>query len=1203
MGPDEALARATLARGFITPDQMKEASAEQARSGLPLDVVLLTKGFIKPDQLREIHAGLNPQAEQTLDVGSAGTPAGENTLPEEVLVASADRRNDLGKYILLQRLGRGGMGEVWKAWEKGLRRLVAIKFLFGGSEEDRRRMLREARVAARLEHSDIVPLYETGESERGPYLAMKLVDGETLDKATLTLRQKLQAVRSAALAINYAHGQGIIHRDIKPQNILVEKGSGVSSTRRPGTTRAKTDEPVKIYVMDFGLAKQQSVDTSLSTSGVAAGTPQYMPPEQARGRSAEIDARSDVWSLGATLYQQVTGVPPFRGDDPLTVLDKVVREDPLPPGRLQPGLPKDVQTIILKCLEKDPSRRYANAEALAEDLRRYLEWEPILARPASVPAKALKWMKRHPAASAMGAVIAASMVVLGVGTAFYVVNVTREREAAQRAAERARAAETEARRQTGIAEGERREAQLKLAESLVSQGDALGLAARWMESRARYDAAQKLYERLGLPSDQVDLGRWEADRKSPRSIQTLAGHQWPVTCLAFSSGGRLAVSGGWDGGLRLWDAATGREVTSWTMHGGDVRAVAFSPDGRQVISGNWSNTIRVCDVETGKVVQTMSRFVLRRERAMVFSPDGRLALVGGDDRVLKLWDVAAGNPLKVMKGYKMPITSVALSPDGRRALSGSLGGEFKLWDVETGRELRTLRGHSDGVESVAFSPDGRTALSGGGDMLLRFWDLETGQEIRSLMGHNSRVKAVAFSPDGRMALSGSIDRTLKLWDVAAGREIWTLSGHTGEVDCVAFSPDGRMALSGSSDREIRLWRTSEGREARILRGHEDQVRGVAFSPDGRLILSGGLDKALKLWDTATGRVLWTARGHADSVECIALSPDGRLALSGSGDRTLKLWDVAIGREVRTLSGHGEMLQTVAFSPDGHLALSGGLDKALKLWDVAAGREVWSRDDHGKIRSVAFSPDGRLALTGDRSTTLTLLEVATGKVVRTLSGHKSNVNSVSFSPDGRWALSAGDDSMLKLWDVQSGREVRNLGEQAGALLGAAFSPDGHLALSGGFDRKLTLWNVETGQEVRTLGGHADRVQCVAFSRDGRAVLSGSTDKTVRIWDFGHSIRGRALEARMAGARAVLQSDPGHAESLAVMGEWYAFLGFWDWGIDFLEKAREGGARVSALDLGRCYWEKEEYSSAKREFERALAQGEAPADYLKLCLTQL
>lgn len=624
-------------------------------------------------------------------------------------------------------------------------------------------------------------------------------------------------------------------------------------------------------------------------------------------------------------------------------------------------------------------------------------------------------------------------------------------------------------------------------------------------------------------------------------------HSGRVGAVAFSPNGRLALSGGNEGSLKLWEVATGREVR--TIHPkydvGDtgIDLVTFSPDGRLALfatHGGYDGfgEMRLLDVATGKELRT---FIKGTDvSSAVFSPDGRFALAaifdytapsGAENRIMKLWDVATGKEVRTFTGHADDIEYVAFSADGRYILSGIKNrtlmgagkedGALRLWEAATGKKVRIFPGHSG---PIAFSPDGRFAVSGGENKTLKLLDLAAGKDARTYSGYNGEVDSlyqpplVTFSPDGRLVLSGRAD-SIKLWEAATGKEIRTFSVHSGEGhSAIAFSPDARFALCGDKDGSLRLWDLARGNETRIFAGASDPTRSVAFSPDGQHFISGSSTGNLNLWE-ATGQEIRIFTGHARSVNSVAFSPDGHLALSGSSDETLKLWDVATGNDLRTFAVHEGGLSSVglspggvssvAFAPNGRFALSGNWQASPpRLWNLATGKEQLVFDANAGVYAVAFSPDGRFALSGSGDGgggSMDLLDVATGKALRTFvfpNGGSPEVHAVAFSPDGLLALSGGQGgghfTGMTLWEVGTGKLMRTF-EAPKLFNGAevvAFSPDGHDAFSVSENHTLKLWDLGTGKTRCTL----QDVSRAVFSPDGRRLLATDTDGAIRIWDL-------------------------------------------------------------------------------------------------------
>jgi WD40 repeat protein len=581
------------------------------------------------------------------------------------------------------------------------------------------------------------------------------------------------------------------------------------------------------------------------------------------------------------------------------------------------------------------------------------------------------------------------------------------------------------------------------------------------------------------------------------------GHSSCVGSIACSPDGKTVLSGSWDNTLKLWDAASGKLIRTFTGHSSGVYSVAYSPDGKTVLSGSGDSTLKLWDVTSGKEIRTFAGHT-RSVSSVAYSPDGKTIISGADDKTLKIWDVASGKEIRTFTGFSSFISSITYSPDCKTILSASAG-LLILWDVSSGKKIRTFTGHSGGVSSVAYSPDGKTVLSGATDRTIKLWDVSSGREIRTFTGHSGYVQAVAYSPDGRTVLSGSWDNTLKLWDVENGKEIRTFTGHTRDIKSVAFSPDGKTVMSGANDNTLKFWDVASGKEIRTCNGHFDDVSSVAYSPDGLTFLSGAFDNTLKLWDAASGKLIRTCTGHTGRVFAVAFSPDGKTVLSGAEDKTMKLWNVPTGKEIRTFTGHSGSVLSVAYSPDGKTVLSGSNDTMIKLWDIASGKVIRTfMGNLDSVTSVAYSPDGKTVLSGlygaNDDKKMKLWDVASGKLIRTFPVPvNSDVWNVAYSPDGKTVLSGLSGDVLKLWDVASGKEIRTFIGHSYIVSSVAFSPDGKNILSGSFDNTLKLWDVASGKEIRAFTGHSGYVQSVAYSPDGKTVLSGSTDGTIYQWD--------------------------------------------------------------------------------------------------------
>jgi WD40 repeat protein/tetratricopeptide (TPR) repeat protein len=1040
-------------------------------------------------------------------------------------------------YEIKAELGRGGMGVVYQARQLPLNRLVALKMILAGDHASPSELVRfraESQVLARLQHPNIVPIYEVGEAAGRPYFSLEFVDGGSLarklDGTPWPPEKAARLVETLARATHLAHQRGIIHRDLKPANVLLSP---------EGTPK----------ITDFGLAKDLArpvptagggegwgrslAPSALTQTGAVLGTPSYMAPEQAAGKGRQIGPAVDVYALGAILYELLTGRPPFKAETPMDTLMQVLSEEPVPPSRLQPRLPRDLGTICLKCLQKDPRRRYPGAEELAADLHRFQTGEPILARPVGWWERGKKWAKRRPALAALVAVSAVALVSLIAGGWWYQKRLHGAVERAAEEKDRAEKARAREKIQRQRAEGQLVRFHVNEGLRFLEEGDYAGSLPCFVE-------ALKL-EQGGPRARRNHRLRLAGVLRQCPPIIRLWSHKQPVTSAAFSPEGRSLVTASEDGTARLWDVSTGKQLTPPLRHATKVLQAAFSPGGRRLVTAS-AGAARLWDTATGKLLWSLPH----RGRVLQasFSRDGRRLVTAGADRTARIWDTKTGKEIAPSLKHRKGVRKASFSPDGRHVVTASLDRTARVWEAKTGKCLSVLK-HKDKVWDAEFSPDGRRIVTASDDKTARVWDARTGQPLQTLREHKDEVTHAAFSPDGRYLVTAGQDSWAQVHDADSGRPTGSPLVHHHVVNLAAFSPDGRRVLTASEDQTARVWDAGTGEPLTPPLEHLNGVRFAAFSPDGRLVVTASQDRLVRLWDISRCRSFDVQVRHHNEVNWASFSPDGKLLVTAGDDATARLWDAVNGQPVTPPLPHGSRVLRAVFSPNGKFLATTSEDRTARVWRVKTGRACTPPLKHqGEIWALSFSPDSRLLVTGGEDQVAQVWQAATGRCVTKPLRHPKISNSRRGGPFRRPPGGRGSRSRSgprhpgwhpRLMDLGvlipvSQKKPRSSGAPPAppdrgdrvspsfrgedqpppamrrqprlkprqGILTVAFSPQGDRVATGSSDQTVRVWSVATGKALLAPVNHKRPVVRVAFSHDGRRLLTAGGDRA-RVWN--------------------------------------------------------------------------------------------------------
>lgn len=1008
---------------------------------------------------------------------------------------------------LLGELGRGGMGVVYKAWQPDPGRHVAVKMILAGAyagpaQLDRFRI--ESEAAARLHHPNIVQLFEVGENEGRPYCLLEFVAGRSLaqhlDGTPWPVREAADLIRVLARAIHEAHQLGIVHRDLKPGNVLLGE-DGIPK------------------ITDFGLAKILDGELGPTQSGDLLGTPSYIAPEQVERRGRPIGPAVDVYALGAILYELLTGRPPFKAETALDTVLQVVTADPVPVARLQPKVPRELETICMKCLEKEPRRRYTTAQDLADELERFLQHQPIRARPVGTMAHVVRWCKRNPAlavSSAAAVALLLATAILGVYTAI---------DKSMTAAELRRSLDEQKRL---TAEGFLRHG-IDLCEPGRNEpGTGLLWLGRGLELVQPHDEALQHALR-------TTLGTWGRTLHPLRNVQTSGG--W-IGAASASSDGRVFLTGGhgaiawhwdaasmsWQGAplfeanlvpllalsadgstaatardqrhVEVWDTVSGQLQGKTLVHEIPVMILALCPQGRLLVTAGRSPEVQLWEARTGKLLRRLPH--TEPISLAVFSPDNRHLLTAQESGLVLLWDTEKLKPVARLP-HNALMTAAAFNPrDPSRVILGTYAGEVLFWD-EANQPPQPKERHGQAIRALSVSPTGEFFCTASDDKSARAWSVATGLALSAPMQHRGSVTALALSSDGTMLLTASEDQTARLWETPTGKALGPpLAQHAQPVG-VVFTPGGRSVSTATENGLLRTWQVAERQTPRRAFEHEGTTGMASYSSDGFLVVTG-TDQGTLLWDAKTGERLGGPFLPEQNPYRVALSPDRKLlatVVASEDDKArVTILQIPNDKEPLAVLDLSDLPIALTFTADSKhfLAASG---KQFLTWNVEAGQAengplIWPEG----VQVAVFTPRGDRIFFSTWQTT-ELRDVRTGAALGPPLHHAGLPRLLASNLMGTQAAIGSNDRTARLWDPFRGVPLGRPVSHGGHVDLLALSPDGRVLLTCTELTQVQLFSPVLGVPLGPVLPHSLPVTSAVFSPDGTTLLICASESHVLV----------------------------------------------------------------------------------------------------------
>jgi WD40 repeat protein len=1048
-------------------------------------------------------------------------------------------------YEIIEEIARGGMGVVYRARQLGINRQVALKMVQSAhllSDEARLRFRMEIEAVAQLHHPHIVSLYESGEHEGAHFFTMRLVEGGDLAShlnLQRPVRERVQQLITICRAVHYAHQRGILHRDLKPSNILL-------------------DERGEPHVADFGLAKSLDQDTGFTFTSSVLGSPNYMAPEQAAGKTRQLTTAVDVYGLGAILYHLVAGRPPFQAKTPIETLRQVVDQDPLPPRQANPQVDRDLETITLKCLRKEPSARYGTAEELAEDLERWLGGLPILARPLGPISSAWRWSRRRPALAGLCLVSLIAAITLTIGSN---LAARRLKTANDRSVQLVKQLQRE-KVESLLDGGESSKALALLAHLLEREPQEIALGARLMSVLAQRSFAMPTARPWSSGSEIVAVGfsrdgnnslalarngryRYLDLRTQQSTDGSLESASPPIVSARTHPVSDLLTTVHSDG-VRIWRIAPRLLVSATLPHDATIRSLTLDPRSPKLATVDDRSRVRLWQPSRSQedLSQWSSEILVHSERdaiqTCVFNAQGTHLALGYESGLVQIWSSQTRSLEKqrVMKGtvlvqefdasgrwlatatdlgqvsvwdleqpetnldyypFDAGATDVEFSPDGRfLALAGwSHRGEAYVWDLRLGRRVTDALVHRSHVTSVRFSPDGTQLVTLGDDATARCWDTSTWRSAREPLIHSSGVLQVAFSQDSRRLVTGSYSGAL-WWDMAPPLGQPRMIPHDARVTRGAFSPNGALTATATLAGKVHLWNTSDLRLVQSYQPHHGYVHFLEFSPSGRFLATGDAEGTVHLQNATEGLSLGTLP-HPAPILSMRFSSDSGLIATAGRDGFARLWHIPSGEPACPPLNHGAPLLGAEFSPDGRWIATHGGNHLVRLWDTRSGRAHLAPLAHDAlVEQVEFSPDSRFLVTGGRDAQPVRWELATGKQTNLRSISARGVSALAFSPDGRLLACASHDGTLEILDTTDRQLPSRLIAPTAAATHLQFTPDGRWVCSVTLRGEAQLWDPLSGLPITDPLRTHPSCSAACLSPDGASLLSFGDTEAAGLW---------------------------------------------------------------------------------------------------------